>query len=157
MSERTFIIVGASLAGAKAAEELRERGFDGRVVLVGSEPARPYERPPLTKDYLRGESEREKAYVHDDGFYAQHEIELLTDTTATAIDPGASRITLDDGRELAGCCWPPAPSRRGSRFPVRASTASILCAPLPTVTCCVNDWSAAVESWSSVRAGSAAR
>jgi 3-phenylpropionate/trans-cinnamate dioxygenase ferredoxin reductase subunit len=68
MSGRTFIIVGASLAGAEAAEELRARGFDGRVVLVGSEPARPYERPPLTKDYLRGESEREKAYVHDDGF-----------------------------------------------------------------------------------------
>jgi 3-phenylpropionate/trans-cinnamate dioxygenase ferredoxin reductase subunit len=100
VSKRTFVIVGASLAGAKAAEELRERGFDGHVVLVGSEPARPYERPPLTKDYLRGESEREKTYVHEDGFYAQHEIELLTDTTATAIDPGASRITLDDGREL---------------------------------------------------------
>ena len=64
MSKQTFVIVGASLAGAKAAEELRERGFDGRVVLVGAEPERPYERPPLTKDYLRGESEREKAYVH---------------------------------------------------------------------------------------------
>ncbi|HSD81098.1 MAG TPA: FAD-dependent oxidoreductase [Solirubrobacteraceae bacterium] len=100
MSERTFIIVGASLAGAKAAEELRARGFDGRVVLVGSEPERPYERPPLTKDYLRGESEREKAYVHEEGFYAQHEIELLTETTATAIDPGTSRIALDDGRDL---------------------------------------------------------
>ena len=77
MSERTFVIVGASLAGAKAAEELRERGFDGRVVLIGSESERPYERPPLTKDYLRGESERAKAYVHEEGFYAQHEIELL--------------------------------------------------------------------------------
>ena len=60
MSKRTFVIVGASLAGAKAAEELRDRGFDGRVVLIGTEPERPYERPPLTKDYLRGESEREK-------------------------------------------------------------------------------------------------
>jgi 3-phenylpropionate/trans-cinnamate dioxygenase ferredoxin reductase subunit len=100
MSERTFVIVGASLAGAKAAEELRQRGFDGRVVLIGAESERPYERPPLTKDYLRGESEREKAYVHEAGFYAQHEIELLTDTTATAIDPGASRVTLEDGREL---------------------------------------------------------
>ena len=100
MSRRTFIIVGAGLAGAKAAEELRGRGFDGRVVLIGSEPERPYERPPLTKDYLRGESEREKAYVHEQGFYEQHEIELLADTTATAIDPGASRVTLADGREL---------------------------------------------------------
>lgn len=100
MTNQTFIIVGASLAGAKAAEELRERGFDGRVLLIGAEPERPYERPPLTKDYLRGESEREKTYVHEASFYAHHEIELLTETTATAIDPGASRITLDDGRNL---------------------------------------------------------
>ena len=100
MSERTFIIVGASLAGAKAAEELRERGFDGKVVLVGSEQELPYERPPLTKDYLRGESDREKAYVHQTGFYEQHEIELLCGVTATSIDPGASKIALDDGREL---------------------------------------------------------
>ena len=54
-SDQTFVIVGASLAGAKAAETLREEGFDGRVVLVGAEDERPYERPPLSKDYLRGE------------------------------------------------------------------------------------------------------
>ena len=53
------MIVGAALAGAKAAETLREEGFDGRVVLLGDEPDRPYERPPLSKDYLRGETERE--------------------------------------------------------------------------------------------------
>ena len=63
MSDQTIVVVGASLAGAKAAEELRERGFDGRVVLIGAEADRPYERPPLTKDYLRGESERETVYV----------------------------------------------------------------------------------------------
>ena len=95
-----FLIVGASLAGAKAAEELRTQGFDGRVVLIGAEPERPYERPPLTKDYLRGESEREKAYVHPDGFYAQQEIELETGVTVTGIEPGASRVTLGDGRVL---------------------------------------------------------
>jgi 3-phenylpropionate/trans-cinnamate dioxygenase ferredoxin reductase component len=95
-----FMIVGASLAGAKAAEELRTQGFDGRVVLIGAEPERPYERPPLTKDYLRGESEREQAYVHPDGFYAQQEIELETGVTVTGIEPGASRVTLDDGRVL---------------------------------------------------------
>ena len=61
MSKKTFVIVGASLAGAKAAGELRERGFDGRVVLIGSESERPYERPPLTKDYLQGKSERQGA------------------------------------------------------------------------------------------------
>jgi 3-phenylpropionate/trans-cinnamate dioxygenase ferredoxin reductase subunit len=100
MSKPTFVIVGASLAGAKAAEELREHGFDGRVVLIGAESERPYERPPLTKDYLRREAERDKVYVHDPDFYAEHEIELLTDTAVTAIDPGASRITLGDDREL---------------------------------------------------------
>src|SRR5690606_9165597 len=90
----------ASLAGAKAAEELRTQGFDGRVVLIGSERQRPYERPPLTKDYLRGESEREAVYVHPEGFYAEHAIELETGVTVTAIDPAASRVILDDGREL---------------------------------------------------------
>jgi 3-phenylpropionate/trans-cinnamate dioxygenase ferredoxin reductase component len=100
MTERTFIILGASLAGAKAAEELREQGFDGNVVLVGSELERPYERPPLTKDYLRGESEREKAYVHPERFYDEHDIELLSGVTATGIDPAASTVTLDNGREL---------------------------------------------------------
>jgi 3-phenylpropionate/trans-cinnamate dioxygenase ferredoxin reductase component len=100
MSKQTFVIVGASLAGAKAAEELRSQGFDGRVVLLGGEAERPYERPPLTKDYLRGESEREKAYVHAAGFYADNEIELETATTVTAIDPAGSRVTLDDGRTV---------------------------------------------------------
>ncbi|HEV3227944.1 MAG TPA: FAD-dependent oxidoreductase [Solirubrobacteraceae bacterium] len=71
MANQTFIIVGASLTGAKAAEELRTQGFDGHMVLIGAERERPYERPPLTKDYLRGESPRENAYVHPVGFYAE--------------------------------------------------------------------------------------
>ena len=100
MTKPTFLIVGASLAGAKAAEELRAQGFDGRVTLIGAEAERPYERPPLTKDYLRGESERAQAYVHPDDFYAQQEIELATGTRVTAIDPGTSRVRLDDGRDL---------------------------------------------------------
>jgi 3-phenylpropionate/trans-cinnamate dioxygenase ferredoxin reductase component len=100
MSKQTFVIVGASLAGAKAAEELRSQGFDGRVVLVGAEAERPYERPPLTKSYLRGESERDKAYVHEAGFYAENEIELETNTVVTAIDAGGGRVTLDDDRVL---------------------------------------------------------
>jgi len=101
MSKQTFVIVGAALAGAKAAQELREHGFDGRVVLIGAEPDRPYERPPLSKDYLRGESEREKAYVHPAGFYEAQSIELLTGKAVSAIDPGTSRVLFEDNRELA--------------------------------------------------------
>jgi 3-phenylpropionate/trans-cinnamate dioxygenase ferredoxin reductase component len=98
---QTIVIVGASLTGAKAAETLREEGFEGNVVLIGEESERPYERPPLTKDYLRGESPREKAYVHSEAFYREHEIELMTGTAVTALHPTRSLITLDDGRELA--------------------------------------------------------
>jgi 3-phenylpropionate/trans-cinnamate dioxygenase ferredoxin reductase component len=95
----TFVIVGASLAGAKAAETLREEGFDGRVVLLGTEPHRPYERPPLSKDYLRGEAERDGAFVHPEEFYAEKDIELRPSTTARAIDLGAREIQLE-GRDL---------------------------------------------------------
>jgi 3-phenylpropionate/trans-cinnamate dioxygenase ferredoxin reductase subunit len=101
MSEQTFAIVGASLAGAKAAEELREQGFDGRIVLIGSETERPYERPPLSKDYLQGKSERDKAFVHDAGFYDEKNIELRTGTTVDAIDPGAGTVRLAGGEDLA--------------------------------------------------------
>ena len=95
--DRTFVIVGASLAGAKAAETLRAEGFEGRIVLVGEEPVRPYERPPLSKGYLRGEASFDDAAVHVAGFYADHDIELLTSTIATAIDPTRNEVTVDPG------------------------------------------------------------
>ena len=94
MSKSTFVIVGASLAGAKAAERLRERGFDGRLVLVGSETELPYERPPLSKDYLRGQAPREQGQVHDRDFYASNEIELLLGTTATELDVNTKQVQL---------------------------------------------------------------
>jgi 3-phenylpropionate/trans-cinnamate dioxygenase ferredoxin reductase component len=90
-SKQSFVIVGASLAGAKAAETLREQGFDGRLVLIGGEAERPYERPPLSKDYLRGEADR-KPYVHDQDFYAEQEIELLTSTEVESIDIASSEV-----------------------------------------------------------------
>jgi 3-phenylpropionate/trans-cinnamate dioxygenase ferredoxin reductase subunit len=98
--DRTHVIVGAGLAGAKAAEALRDEGFDGRVVLVGAEPELPYERPPLSKEYLRGEAPREKARVHPDGFYEEHAIELRIDTVVERIDPAASTVELNDGERL---------------------------------------------------------
>jgi 3-phenylpropionate/trans-cinnamate dioxygenase ferredoxin reductase subunit len=99
-SKQTFLIVGAGLAGAKAADTLRGEGFDGRVVLLGEEAERPYERPPLSKDFLRGEAEQEP-YVHDAGFYAEEEIELRTSTEVVAIKPGSSEVELAGGQRIA--------------------------------------------------------
>jgi 3-phenylpropionate/trans-cinnamate dioxygenase ferredoxin reductase component len=99
-SDQTHVIVGASLAGAKAAETLREEGFEGRVVLIGAEDVRPYERPPLSKDYLRGEVGREKVYVHQDGFYAENDIELHLGRTARRLHTASSEVELDDGERL---------------------------------------------------------
>ncbi len=64
MSPSSVVIVGASLTAAKAAESLRSEGFDGSITMVGEDPERPYERPPLSKDYLQGKSERETVFVH---------------------------------------------------------------------------------------------
>jgi 3-phenylpropionate/trans-cinnamate dioxygenase ferredoxin reductase subunit len=99
-SDQTHVIVGASLAAAKAAETLREEGFDGRVVLVGAEEERPYERPPLSKDYLRGEVGREKVYVHEENFYVDNDIELHLGRTAVALDTHNFELELDGGERL---------------------------------------------------------
>ena len=97
----TFVIVGAGMAGGKAAETLREEGFDGRVVLVGTEPERPYERPPLSKDYLRGETERNGVYLQDDqGWYDEHRVELWVSTTVESIDVGERSLLLSGGERM---------------------------------------------------------
>ena len=94
------MIVGASLAGAKAAEALRTGGFVGRVVLLGEEVERPYERPPLSKDYLQGKSEKEDIYVHPDGWYAAHDIELRLNDRVAAIDRVAHQVIAQDGEPV---------------------------------------------------------
>ncbi|MFI1158388.1 NAD(P)/FAD-dependent oxidoreductase [Streptomyces sioyaensis] len=99
-SEATYLIVGASLAGAKAAQALREEGFEGRVVLLGEENERPYERPPLSKGYLLGKDERDTVYVHPPQWYAEHDVDLRLGATVTAIDPAAHEVTLADGSRI---------------------------------------------------------
>src|ERR1044072_8771216 len=94
MDDRTFVIVGAGLAGAKAAETLRDEGVAGRVVLIGAETERPYERPPLSKGLLLGTAERDSPFVHDSGWYAEHDVDLRTGTTATGIDRSARTVTV---------------------------------------------------------------
>ena len=96
----TYAIVGAGLAGAKTAEVLRTEGFDGRIVLLGSEPHRPYERPPLSKGYLQGTSDRDEVFVHPPQWYADNEVDLRLDTTVTELDRRAHELVLDGGRRL---------------------------------------------------------
>src|SRR5262245_38854266 len=93
--QQTFVVIGASLTGAKAAETLRAEGFAGRIVLVGEEPERPYERPPLSKGYLQGKDPREKAFVHEASWYSEHDVELLLGVRATMLDIEAHTVTLD--------------------------------------------------------------
>jgi 3-phenylpropionate/trans-cinnamate dioxygenase ferredoxin reductase subunit len=95
----TLTIVGAGLAGAKAAEAARDIGFDGRIVLVGEEATSPYERPPLSKEILRGERPPEAARVHPDGFYADQAVELA-DGQAVRLDLASRRVQLDNGERL---------------------------------------------------------
>ncbi len=98
--DSAFVIAGASLAGAKAAETLRAEGFGGPVVLIGAEPERPYERPPLSKDYLLGKADRESIYVHPAGWYDEHDVTLRLGTTVSAVDPARHEVTLADGSRL---------------------------------------------------------
>ena len=90
-----FVVVGASLAGAKAVETLRAEGFEGKITLIGSEIERPYERPPLSKGYLQGKDPREKAFVHEATWYGDHDVELILGVSVTAVDPGAHTVTVD--------------------------------------------------------------
>ena len=97
MSTPTFAIVGAGLAGATAAETLRTAGFDGDIVLLGAERHGPYERPPLSKEYLHGGAERDSVFLHQPEWYAERRIDLRLDTTVTALDRGAHELVTGAG------------------------------------------------------------
>src|SRR6185503_16228107 len=95
-----FVIVGASLAGATAAITLREEGADGTVTLIGAENELPYERPPLSKAYLRGDVPFEKALVRPAAFYAEHSIETIFGMRAARIVPSTRIVELEDHRQV---------------------------------------------------------
>ena len=99
-ADGAYVIVGASLAGAKAAETLRQEGFDGPLTLIGEEAERPYERPPLSKDYLLGKADRETIYVHPRPWYAEHDVDLRLGVRVTGIDPAERQVRLADGSAL---------------------------------------------------------
>ncbi|MET8306802.1 FAD-dependent oxidoreductase [Micromonospora sp. NPDC005173] len=95
-----FVIVGAGLAGARAAQTLREEGFDGGIVVIGDEPERPYERPPLSKGLLTGGAEADSVYVHDAGWYAEHDVDLRTAARAVAVDRSDGMVQFADGQQI---------------------------------------------------------
>jgi 3-phenylpropionate/trans-cinnamate dioxygenase ferredoxin reductase subunit len=97
---QTFVIVGGGLAGAKAAEALRTEGFDGRVLLIGDETERPYDRPPLSKDYLQGKSEKEKIYIHPERWYVDNDVELRLNCRASLIDVTAHQLSVHSGEQF---------------------------------------------------------
>jgi 3-phenylpropionate/trans-cinnamate dioxygenase ferredoxin reductase subunit len=97
---RTLVVVGANLAGGAAVSTLRDEGFDGRVVLIGEEPDPPYERPPLSKEYLRGEKQFDAAFLRPPEWYAEAGVELRLGQRARRIDPGARVVELEDGEPV---------------------------------------------------------
>jgi 3-phenylpropionate/trans-cinnamate dioxygenase ferredoxin reductase subunit len=96
-----FLLVGGGLASAHCAAELRRRGAEGSILLAGREPEPPYERPPLSKEYLRGEATREDAYVNPLSWYEENGVELLTGANVMSLDPAARTAKLQGGDEVA--------------------------------------------------------
>jgi 3-phenylpropionate/trans-cinnamate dioxygenase ferredoxin reductase subunit len=117
MSE-TFVIVGAGLAGGGAAATLREQGFDGRLVLIGAEPQPPYERPPLSKEYLRGESSFEQALFQPLDFYGENDIETRFGVRVTHVDAAEKAVELDRGESVPYEALLVATGGRNRRIPV---------------------------------------
>ncbi len=99
-AEPGCVVVGAGLAAANVVETLRDKGYDRSITLIGDEHDRPYERPPLSKDYLQGNAAIDDAYVHDEGWFADNNIDTRFGETVTAIDPKAHAVTLASGGTL---------------------------------------------------------
>jgi 3-phenylpropionate/trans-cinnamate dioxygenase ferredoxin reductase subunit len=97
----SFIIVGGGMAGAIAAQTLREEGFDGKITLLGQEQHGPYERPPLSKDYLQGKADRDSIFVHPEHWYAAHAVELRLSSAVTSLDPSSRILTTATGTQLS--------------------------------------------------------
>lgn len=100
MRDVDFLLVGGGLAAAYCASELRKRGAEGSILLVGREPEPPYERPPLSKEYLRGEAERSDAFVHDPRWYEENDVELLVGKSVMSIDAEERVAKIQGGEEV---------------------------------------------------------
>ncbi len=99
--EVDFLLIGGGLASAHCAAELRRRGAEGSILLVGREPEPPYERPPISKEYLRGEAGRPDAYVNEPSWYEENGVELLIGRNVLSLDPGSRTAKVQGGEEVA--------------------------------------------------------
>jgi 3-phenylpropionate/trans-cinnamate dioxygenase ferredoxin reductase component len=114
----TLVLVGANLTGGEAAATLRQEGFDGRVVLIGAEPRAPYERPPLSKEYLRGEFSFEQALLRPSNFYDDNGIETRFGVRATEVHAAEQVVELEGGERLPYDKLLIATGGRNRRFPI---------------------------------------
>jgi 3-phenylpropionate/trans-cinnamate dioxygenase ferredoxin reductase component len=124
-------VIGTGQAGFQATASLRQDGFAGRVVLIGDEPVPPYQRPPLSKSYLAGDSGLEELWLRPETFYTQHQVDLLTGETVTAIDRRECRLRLASGGELS---WDHLILATGARFRLLAVPGAELDGVLPLRT-----------------------
>lgn len=118
---QTFVILGAGHAGGRAAQAMRQHGFEGRIILVGEEPHVPYERPPLSKDLITSDAGLEKVQLHEAGWYAEQNIELILGTAAVSLDAGAKTVGLADGRSLSFDKLMFATGARVRRLPIKGA------------------------------------
>ena len=100
MTSYDVLIVGAGHAGAQAAVVLRQQGYEGTVAIVGDEPEIPYERPPLSKDYLAGEKAFERILIRPATFWGERKVEMLTGRRVTQVDPAAKTVTIAGGEQI---------------------------------------------------------
>src|SRR5919197_4761153 len=100
MSEFELVIVGGGLASARAIKSYREAGGGGRIALVSKDSSVPYHRPPLSKRYLRGETDREGTLVEPESFYAEQDVELMLERSAERVVPRERRVELAGGDAL---------------------------------------------------------
>jgi 3-phenylpropionate/trans-cinnamate dioxygenase ferredoxin reductase subunit len=122
MPDRTFVIVGGSLAGATAAATLRDEGYDGRLVLVGAEPLPPYERPALSKEFLRGEQSLEEQYVRPEQWYGENDVDARFGARAVQLDVARREVVLAGGERIAYAALLVATGSRNRKLDVPGSS-----------------------------------
>jgi len=120
----TFVIVGGGLAAAKAAEVLRANDFDGHIVLIAEENHLPYERPPLSKEFLAGKKSLDDFTVHDAAWYRDSDIDLRLGTAVAAVDCSAHHVVLPDDSTVRYDKLLLATGSRSRRLPIPGSDAA---------------------------------